>query len=233
MKQTRSETDKSSVITKVSIVVPVYNEIGNIDRLHRELNNALKGIPSEIIVVDDGSDDGSSKAITKYKNFKFLRIKHAGKTKALETGFMASTGDIIITIDADLQEDVSQIPNMILLLSSGYDCVQAIRMHRNDSMIVKKIPSFLYNMIIFLVYGKYFTDINCGFRALTSEAAKTISWINGAHRLFPLMVALKGGTVKCFPVTHYKRQAGKAKYNSPVRFLAAIADLIRYRLEVK
>jgi len=226
-------TDMSPSTIKVSVVVPVYNEVGNIDRLYRELKKALTGIPSEIIFVDDGSEDDSGKAIKNHKDIKLLQIKHAGKTSALKAGFMATTGNIVVTIDADLQEDVSQIPNMIQLLSSGYDGVQAVRLHRNDSMIVKKIPSFLYNLMIFLIYGKYFTDINCGFRAFTSEAVKSIVWIRGAHRLFPLMVVLKGGKVKCFPVLHYKRQAGKAKYDSPSRFLEAIGDLIRYRMEVK
>ncbi len=233
MKNKQIKTNRSSVITMVSVVVPVYNERENIDRLHRELQRALNGIPSEIIFIDDGSEDGSSTEIMKHKNIDLIQIKHAGKTEALKTGFIAAKGEIIITIDADLQEDVSQIPYMIELLSSGYDFVQATRLHRKDSMILKKIPSFFYNIAIFLICGSYFKDINCGFRAFTVEAAKKISWTTGAHRLLPMMVALDGGTVRCYPVAHYKRRAGKAKFNSPARFMDAIIDLIRYRMEVK
>jgi glycosyltransferase involved in cell wall biosynthesis len=213
---------------RVSIIVPAYNEAGNIPLLVQELVPAVAGLEVEIIIVDDGSTDGTSHRVPDGPPFRCVRQSHEGKTAALRRGFAEASGDVVVTIDADLQEDPQHIHAMLTLLEE-HDCVLGIRSSRTDSLIGKKLPSRLYNGLIRLWFGRNFRDINCGLRAFRRDALGNLVYFPGAHRLFPLMVHRAGGSVRLMPVRHQPRRFEEAKYSSPMRFFPAVADLIRLR----
>jgi len=214
---------------EISVVVPVYNEAESIAFLHSGLKAVLSDLYHEVIVVDDGSTDDSILEIAAFHDFRCIAIPHAGKSAALGAGIQAARAPVIVTIDADLQEDPAEIPRLLAALRGGADLACGVRTPRVDGFWRKRIPSRIYRFFLRALFGRDFCDINCGMRAARREVWQTIVWFEGAHRLVPAMVARRGGRLAQIAVRHRPRIYGKAKFDSPLRFLDGIRDALKVR----
>jgi len=220
----------------LSVIIPVYNEEKNIfplfNRLKKELDSIKKSY--EIIFVDDGSIDRTYFNIQKIKNKNtnlkaiYFNTNH-GLSSALTVGFKKASGNIIITMDGDLQSDPKDIKKLLKKLSQGYDIVCGWRHRRYDSLFVKKFPSKIFNFLIRLLFKLKIHDSSCTLRAYTKKSIKNLELPEGMHRFIPLILAKKGYNICEIKVRHYSRKHEKAKYNSPKRFFKAITDLVKLR----
>ncbi len=213
----------------VSIIVPLYNEAESIPRLVACLAALAPGLGAEVIVVDDGSEDASPALLAHCEGITCLRIPHAGKSAALAAGLALARASQVATIDADLQEDPSQIARLLALAGQGYDCVHGVRVRRQDGLWAKRLPSRAYNLLIRLLFGYNFRDVNCGLRVASTRWLRSLEWRQGTHRLVPLLIALGGGRVAGVPVRHRRRQHGRSKFASPRRFHPSLGHLLRLR----
>lgn len=217
-------------MVNISVIIPLYNEKENIARLHRDLVPVIRDLDAEILLVDDGSDDGSSEEIKKFSEFTYIAIPRSGKSMALKAGLEKARGQSIVMIDADLQEDPTAILLMLERLRNGTDCVTGWRKERKDSFWGKRLPSKIFNLMISALFWSRFNDINCGFKACSAEKLRAIPWFDGCHRFIPLLIEQKGGKTSEVIVSHRVRKAGKAKFSSPARFFEAIIHLVKLRL---
>lgn len=202
----------------ISIVVPVFNEEESLEAFYKELLRVLTSHKetSEIIFVDDGSTDKSLtilKAIgSKNKNVRsFSFRKNLGKSEALSLGFEKAKGDYIVTLDADLQDKPSEIPNLLKLNREGFDLVCGWRKDRRDKKKMLFI-SKLFNRIMNKVFGIQVHDYNCGLKSYTNALAKSLRLYGGLHRFIPLLAVQNGFTVTEIAVVHDVRKFGKSKY---------------------
>ena len=215
---------------KISVVIPVYNEVDSIPRLYKELSDVLSNFDwYEIFFIDDGSSDGSDKVIKKIieTNSKINLIqfhRNYGKSAALAEGFKYADGDYIITMDSDLQDDPGEIPNLIKKLEEGYDLVSGWKKDRKDP-ISKKLPSKLFNFITRLFTGVKIHDFNCGLKIYQKSVIKTLELYGGRHRYIPAMAGQKKFKVSEIIVNHRPRIHGKTKYGGS-RFFHGLFDLI-------
>lgn len=213
-----------------SIVIPVFNEEENIELLTNEVVSVMETITDkyEIIFVDDGSTDNSFNVIKQIKQrFEKIRAvsfeKNSGQSAALEAGFRKSRGRVVITMDADLQNDPKDIP--ILLEKLKYtDVVVGWRKERKDSL-KKKITSILGNFFRNLFLGEKIHDTGCSLKAFKREAIERLKLYKGMHRFFPALVAMEGYKVDEVKVSHRPRKFGKTKYGFFDRFSTASFDL--------
>jgi glycosyltransferase involved in cell wall biosynthesis len=215
----------------LSIVIPLFNEEGNLTLLHQKLTESLTalGRPYEIIFVNDGSTDGSAKILTGlFETDPAVRVIHFqgnyGKTAGLNAGFRHSRGEIIITMDADLQDDPAEIPAMLAKLDEGYDLVAAWRHNRQDP-IDKTWPSRVFNWAVSTFSGLPLHDFNCGFKAYRRPVTEQISLYSDFHRFVPVLAAGKGFRVTELPVQHHPRHAGVSKYGAG-RAIRGLFDFI-------
>jgi glycosyltransferase involved in cell wall biosynthesis len=200
-----------------SLIIPVYNEEGNVALLHQRLAAATAGMSSlEIIFVDDGSSDGSfailsqiAAADSRVKVIRFSR--NFGKTAAMSAGFEASRGRIIVNMDADLQDDPDEIEAMLAKLQDGLDLVIGWRRERHDS-IDKRWPSKFFNWTVTTFSGVQLHDFNCGFKVYRREVLRDLPLYSDLHRFLPLLAAGRGFKVGELPVRHHRRHAGVSKY---------------------
>ena len=215
---------------KISVVIPVYNEVDSIPRLYKELSDVLSNFDwYEIFFIDDGSSDGSDKVIKKIieTNSKINLIqfhRNYGKSAALAEGFKYADGDYVITMDSDLQDDPGEIPNLIKKLEEGYDLVSGWKKDRKDP-ISKKLPSKLFNFITRLFTGVKIHDFNCGLKIYQKSVIKTLELYGGRHRYIPAMAGQKKFKVSEIIVNHRPRIHGKTKYGGS-RFFHGLFDLI-------
>lgn len=216
----------SAHLRPFSVVIPAYNEIESIDALVRRLWKVLAPHESELIIVDDGSEDGTSGAIRAHDHVKCIELTRSGKTAALHAGFAAARFDTVVTLDADMQEDPAHIPEFVGALDS-HDFVHGWRIARDDPYLAKVFPSRVYNRMVAGLFHHDFSDVNCGFRAMSRELARSMPRFEGAHRLFPVFAHANGCKVASIPVRHTRRAAGRAKFGSIWRFVAASCDLAR------
>jgi glycosyltransferase involved in cell wall biosynthesis len=218
----------------LSVVIPVYNEKESL----RELADWITGIVNrerltyEIIFVDDGSNDGSWNEIQKIAsentNVKGIRFRrNYGKSAALNSGFAACTGDVVITMDADLQDSPDEIPALYKMIAAdGYDLVSGWKKKRRDPLS-KKIPSRFFNWTTRQVSGiKNLHDFNCGLKAYRNDVVKSIEVYGEMHRYIPV-IAYKAGFLKIWekPVEHYPRKYGVTKFGFE-RFVTGFLDLL-------
>jgi glycosyltransferase involved in cell wall biosynthesis len=215
----------------LSIVIPLFNEEGNLILLHQKLIEALTalGQPYEIIFVNDGSTDGSAQILTGlFEADPAVRVIHFqgnyGKTAGLNAGFRHSRGDIIITMDADLQDDPAEIPAMLAKLDEGFDLVAAWRHNRQDP-IDKTWPSRVFNWAVSTFSGLHLHDFNCGFKTYRRPVTEQISLYSDFHRFVPVLAAGKGFRVTELPVQHHPRHAGVSKYGAG-RAIRGLFDFI-------
>ena len=216
----------------ISIVIPLLNEEGNLEHLHQKLTEALQSVgqPYEIIFVNDGSTDGSAEVLAKlFERDSSVQVIHFqqnfGKTAGLTAGFRHSQGQIIITLDADLQDDPAEIPPMLDKLNEGYDLVAAWRYHRQDP-IDKTLPSRIFNWAVSTFSGVRLHDFNCGFKVYRRVVTEQISLYSDFHRFIPVLAASKGFRITELPVQHHPRYTGTSKYGNVGRLIRFLFDFI-------
>ena len=199
----------------LSIVVPLYNEEGNVRELHRKIYEAVQkiGRPFEIIFIDDGSSDGTlaeAKTLTPLKLVVFR--KNFGQTAGFDAGIKAATGEIIITMDGDLQNDPSDIPLLLQKMDEGYDVVSGWRHKRQDPWS-KKIPSRIANLLRKLLIHDNIHDSGCSLKAYKRECFRDVDLFGEMHRFIPAILQLEGYKVGEVKVSHHPRIHGVTKYN--------------------
>jgi len=208
----------SQPTTSLSVVIPLLNEEGNLQLLHQKLTGVLTNLalPYEIIFVNDGSTDRSAHILNElFDSDLAVKVIHFrrnfGKTAALTAGFQHSLKEIIITLDADLQDDPAEIPAMLAKLDEGYDLVAAWRCHRQDP-IDKTWPSRIFNWTVSTFTGIHLHDFNCGFKVYRRVVTEQIPFYSDFHRFVPVLVAHQGFRVTELPVQHHPRHSGATKY---------------------
>ena len=213
----------------ISILIPVYNEEKNLSVLQEELCGALKGGGSyEVVYVNDGSTDASQSVLagikSRYPEVKVLELaRHFGQTEAMQAGIDHAAGDILVFLDADLQNDPRDIPKLVAKIKEGYDVVSGWRKGRKDPCITRKIPSFFANFLISKISKVKLHDLGCTLKAYRKEALENVRLYSEMHRLIPLYVARQGGRIAEVEVSHRKRVAGRSKYGI-TRFFRVILD---------
>ena len=216
----------------LSLVIPVYNEATNLPKLHEEITEACRDLEKsyEIIFVDDGSQDDSL-AVCKQLFKKDMRVriiqlrKNFGQTAALSAGFDHARGDIIITLDADLQNDPQDFGLLIGKIEEGYDLVSGWRVKRKDKFITRRIPSFLANWLISRMTRVKLHDYGCTLKAFRRDIIKHIKLYGELHRFIPAIASNVGVSIAEVKVNHRKRRHGKSKY-SVWRFPKVVLDLM-------
>ncbi len=214
----------------LSVVIPVLNEEGSLPQLTKELIENLSEYEKwEVIFVDDGSGDGSTVWLTelcsKEKNFKMIQFfKNYGKSAALSEGFKVANGEYIITMDADLQDDPSEIKNLIKKLNEGWDVVSGWKKTRLDPL-GKRLPSKIFNFITRLITGIKIHDFNCGIKGYRQSVVKSIDIYGGLHRYIPVLAGQNKFRVTEIIVNHRSRLHGSSKYGGS-RLLHGFFDLI-------
>ena len=207
--------------TYISIIVPLFNEAPNLAELHNRIQNTLSDfLPQEkkyeVVFIDDGSNDNSFEILKslhrKSQCVKVLKLrKRFGKTAALAGGFLEAKGDIIVTIDADLQNDPADIPKLVEKIDQGYDVVSGWRKERKDGFI-KVFLSRIYNAVTSLFSGIQIHDFNCGLKAYKKQVLDEIEIYGTLHRYIPVIAHWKGFRIGEVEVKHNRRLYGKSKY---------------------
>ncbi len=217
---------------KLSIVVPVYNEVENIPLLHQALITAIAPLqyPWEVILVDDGSKDESLPALEKLADADkdHVRVvalrRNFGQTAAIAAGIDHAEGDVIILMDADMQNDPADIPMMVQKIEEGYDLVSGWRKHRQDTFITRTLPSNIANGLISWVTGVRLHDYGCTLKAYRREVITGYRLYGEMHRFIPVYANQVGAKMIEVPVHHHPRIHGKAKYGLE-RTFKVILDL--------
>lgn len=216
----------------LSVVVPVYNEIENLEALLEELHGVLSAEPRtfEVVVVDDGSRDGTTELLAgltadrPWLRAIFFR-RNFGQTAAFDAGFHAAAGGVIATIDGDLQNDPRDIPAMIAKLDEGFDMVAGWRRRRSDAMILRKIPSRIANWMIRKATGTRIHDLGCSLRVYRREVTEELRLYGEMHRFISVLADSMGARIAEVEVHHRPRRAGTSKYGL-MRTVKVILDLM-------
>ncbi len=216
---------------KCSAVIPVFNEAESLATLHRELREteAAHRIELEIVLVDDGSTDRSWEVIESLAandpGVAAIRLRrNFGKAAALTAGFREASGEIVLTLDADLQDHPKEIPRFVAAIAEGHDVVSGWKAIRHDPWH-KTLPSRVFNRLVGRVTGVRLHDHNCGFKAYRREVLDEISLYGELHRFVPVLAAARGFRVGEIPVEHRARRFGRSKYGIE-RFLKGLLDLL-------
>ncbi len=228
----RSDTPQfRTSFKKISIIVPLYNEEESVHPLVNEIKKVLNplGIQYEVIMIDDGSTDLSLRRIKEIagndKRIKYISFrKNYGKSAALQVGFKNTVGEAIITMDADLQDDPKEIPNLLKKLDEGYDLCSGWKKKRQDPF-VKKYSSLFFNFVTRMMSGIKIHDFNCGLKAYRKEVVENLKVYGELHRYMPVLAKWQGFTITEIPVKHQRRRYGKTKYGIS-RFFKGFIDLI-------
>ena len=214
---------------KTTIVIPVCNELNNLEPLVEGILEHAAQYNPRILFIDDGSTDGSSQMLDRLHE-RFLSVdvirfrRNRGKSAALAAGFAHADGDVVITMDADLQDDPREMPRFFEKLNEGYDLVVGWKQVRHDPWS-KTFPSRIYNGVAERLFNLGLHDINCGFKAMRTEVAKNIMLTGDMHRLMPVLAAEKGYKIGEIPVEHHPRRYGQSKYGYE-RFTRGATDMI-------
>ena len=223
-------------VARLSILIPVYNEVGNVVELHQELDQVLRVLanPYEIIFVDDGSNDGTTALLAKIQDadpehvrVAFLR-RNCGQTAALSAALDLSRGSILIPMDGDRQNDPADIPRLLAKLDEGYDVVSGWRRHRQDRFLTRKVPSWLANRIVARISGVALHDFGCTLKAYRRTVLEGVRLYGEMHRFIPIFASWQGARVVELEVNHRPRTAGKTKYGLG-RTFNVVLDLILIR----
>lgn len=214
----------------ISLVIPTFNEEGNVTPLIESIDKALTGMNYEILMVDDGSTDGTRDELlslsSKYPALRIIRLKtNFGQTAAMAAGIDMAKGAIVIPMDADLQNDPQDIPKMVAKMNEGYDVVSGWRKDRQDAFVNRRLPSMIANKIISTVTGVHLQDYGCTLKAYKKSFIGDIQLSGEMHRFLPAWCAWLGAKVTEVPVQHHPRTRGKSKYGI-MRTFKVMIDLI-------
>jgi glycosyltransferase involved in cell wall biosynthesis len=227
-------------MTTLSVVIPIKDERDNLRPLHDRLRQALEPLCApgaapaltdyEMLFIDDGSNDGSFPVLEELAaadpRVKVVKMRrNFGQTPALRAGIDWSSGDILVTMDGDLQNDPADIPMLLAKLEEGYDAVFGLRKARQDHMLVRKVPSWIGNWLIRLVTGVRVKDMGCTLRAMRRDLAEALPLYGEMHRFIPVLAQMHGAKLTQVEVRHHPRVAGQTKYNL-TRTIRVVLDLI-------
>ncbi len=223
------EKDKNP---QISIVVPFYNEEDNIEELYEQLSRVLKGlgVSYELIFINDGSTDRSHELLLKLfasdRTVKVIRLrKNFGQTAALQAGFDHARGEIIISMDGDLQHDPEDIPKLLAPMEEGYDIVSGWRKERKDNFLLRRFPSWVANRIMRLLSGVKIHDFGTTFKAYRRDVLEGIRLYGELHRFIPALISRTGVKITEVPIKNVVRQKGKSKYGLS-RIRRVLFDLV-------
>jgi dolichol-phosphate mannosyltransferase len=218
----------------LSLVVPVFNERDNLPVLHREITDVLKskGDAYEILFVDDGSTDGSASVLRGLRAADpHVRVvtfaRNAGQSAAMDAGFKSARGEVVVTLDADLQNDPTDIPRLLEALS-GWDAVVGVRQKRRDNL-VRRVSSRVANYVRNRLSDETITDTGCSLKAFRRAALERLVLYDGMHRFLPTLLKMEGFRVREVPVGHRPRRHGESKYGIGNRLLPSFMDLLAVR----
>jgi glycosyltransferase involved in cell wall biosynthesis len=219
----------------ISVVVPVLNEEENLPILHQRLTEALagNGYSYEIIIVDDGSTDRSFDVMQELQaqddHLRVVRFRrNYGQTAAFAAGFDRARGDVVITLDADLQNDPADIPALMAKMAEGYDVVSGWRVDRQDRFLDRRLPSIVANRLIGWTTGVRIHDYGCSLKAYRRDVLTDVRLYGDLHRFIPALAHAAGARVTEIPVSHHPRRYGRAKYGLS-RTLKVILDILAVR----
>jgi dolichol-phosphate mannosyltransferase len=218
----------------LSLVIPVYNERENLEPLVGEIERSLlgRGWRYEILMVDDGSSDGSGEALLAMRrahpSLRVIRFaRNAGQTAAMDAGFHRARGTIVVTLDADLQNDPADIPNLVQAIE-GWDAVVGVRVGRRDTL-VRRVSSRVANYVRNRLSDETIEDTGCSLKAYRREALDRLKLYNGLHRFLPTLLRMEGFRVRELPVGHRPRIHGRSKYGISNRLVPSFLDLLAVR----
>ncbi|MDF2750460.1 MAG: glycosyl transferase family 2 [Gaiellaceae bacterium] len=215
----------------ISIVIPVHNEERSVALLLDEIESALQPLeqPWEAVFVDDGSEDGTFGALTRLHaatdNVRVVRLRrNFGKAAALQAGFEAAAGDVVVTIDGDLQDDPAEIPRLLAKLDEGFDLVSGWKTRRRDPLS-RRLLSRVFNVVTGRLSGLRLHDLNCGLKAYRAEVVRGLRIYGELHRFIPVLAHYRGFRVAELPVNHRPREHGRSRYGME-RYLRGFLDLL-------
>jgi glycosyltransferase involved in cell wall biosynthesis len=215
----------------ISVVVPVHNEERSVALLADELESALQpvGTPWETIFVDDGSTDGTYAALTRLhdarEDVRVVRLRrNFGKAAALAAGFAQARGEVIVTIDGDLQDDPAEIPHLLAKLEEGFDLVSGWKTRRRDPLR-RRVLSRVFNTVTRWISGVRLHDMNCGLKAYRAEVVRGLRLYGELHRFIPVLAHHRGFRIAELPVNHRPREHGRSRYGLE-RYLRGFLDLL-------
>ena len=216
----------------ISVVVPVYNEAANVAELAERVSAALAGREFELIVVDDGSQDGTAELLAANAASRpwlkpLYMIRNYGQSAALQAGFDAAKGEVIVTLDGDLQNDPADIPGLLKLLEDqpDIDVISGWRKDRQDKTLSRKVPSQIANFIISRVTGVQLHDYGCSLKLYRAQVIRDLKVYGELHRFIPALAADVGAKIVEVPVRHHPRMRGESKYGID-RTFRVILDLL-------
>jgi len=218
---------------ELSIVIPLFNERGNLGPLHEELKQVLAsmGASHEIVFVDDGSTDGSADELRRIKdsdpNVRVIRLaKNTGQTAALQCGFSNSRGDVVVALDGDGENDPADIPRLVAKLKEGYDLVSGWRTERwQNETLTRRLPSVAANGLISRITGTSLHDYGCTLKAYRGDLARNLALYGEMHRFVPAIAAEQGAQIAELQVNFRPRRTGTSKYG-PGRIVRTFLDLM-------
>src|SRR5438105_8173877 len=220
---------------QLSIVVPLFNELGTLEELHRRLTSVLFliGLRSEIIYVDDGSSDGTAEALQaiegRYAHVRAIRLaRNYGQTAALAAGFDAAAGEVIVAMDGDLQHAPEEIPKLLAKLEEGYDVVSGWREQRVDNLWTRRVPSKIANWLMAQISGVSLHDFGTTFKAYRAPVIKGIRLYGDLHRFIPALASWGGARIAEVPIANIRRPQNQSHYGMSRTWRVA-ADLITVR----
>jgi len=226
-----ADSNQRADAPRLSVVVPAMNEEGNIPVLHRAIADVLEptGITFELILVDDGSIDGTWQAIEALSacDRRVIGLRHRrnfGKARGLATGFSVASGELVLTMDADLQDDPAEIPRFLAKLDEGFDLVSGWKQRRQDPL-GKTLPSRVFNATVRTVSGVPLHDFNCGFKIYRADVIRNIRLYGELHRFTPVLAHAEGFRVGELAVRHHPRRWGTSKYGWS-RLIKGFLDLL-------
>jgi len=215
----------------ISVVIPVHDEERSVALLYDELVATFSGIDRawEAVFVDDGSADGTFEALARLHeandNVRVVRLRrNFGKATALAAGFEEAAGDVLVTIDGDLQDDASEIPRLLAKLDEGYDLVSGWKAKRQDPL-TRRIPSKIFNAVAGKVSGVRLHDMNCGLKAYRAEVVEGMQLYGELHRYTPVLAHYRGFRITELPVNHRPREHGRSNYGVE-RYVRGFLDLL-------
>jgi glycosyltransferase involved in cell wall biosynthesis len=227
---------------RISVVVPLYNEVQNVIRLHESLTYALQGLDPrhgayEILFVDDGSTDGTREVLRGIAREDpcvraILFRRNCGQTAAMSAGFDHAQGEVVVSMDGDLQNDPSDIPRLIEHLETGYDIVCGWRRHRKDSWATRLLPSMIANQLIRWTTGVPIHDTGCSLKAYRAWVVRNLNLYSEMHRFIAALGAGLGARIAELPVRHHPRCFGKSKYGLG-RIFRVVIDLVVIKMLIQ